>query len=544
MVDFNEFTTNLENYHSDTKEMVSKLEDFCTDPVGDVTFELASGSTTISNLAKIQSNAYGSASRTAYDTLAQGDPIVMYNDAGTAKAKKMVAGSWGNANTIEAGLTYVTDGCFDSDEEEVISLQIDSGSNLDISSGSISGTSITWNSSQEISSSPSTLPSKSQIIFAGGDATASTLVIFYIHTGDGYIHYRVVTNNGSGSFTLGTDTALISEDCSAFHVSYDEDNNEIYIVYVYENAGTTYIKGNVLTVNGSGRSLSAGTPFSIEDDGGDGDTIKYPRCCFNSNLGTSGSICMVWNYVDVSLTPDTVTVKANVYDINSSSLGSAVSERLFNFTDDLGSIVTGDMVYDSENDIVYTTFGDENELNLNRMHLLKFHSEGVTSVSASNIVNFTSTTHAKSAGQRYKFDLENGKFYVLESQDQESYSTAYEYDLNYDECTFVSSHYLDASLANYGAITTDNNGKIIYLNQTQSTVKLPDERNKFVGFAEESIAVGNSGLCSKLTSSSSAFSGLTVGKKYYLKEDLSLTSVPTPFKIGIATDTDEILITG
>jgi len=541
MVNYAEFLETLNEVHEDASEIISKLEDFCTDAIGDVTFELSSGSTTISNLAKIQSNAYGSASRTAYDTLAQGDPITMYNDAGTAKAKKMVAGSWKASTEIETGIVALFDMVYDEDNSEVIAIFEDSANNLDIASGSISASTnlITWNSSVNISTTPKyDIPV--QGIVCTGDGSEEAIALFYVKDSDGKLYYRMVDNDGSGSMTPGTETLLVDQTMRDFHVSYDATNNKIYIGYTYLDTNI-YLAGNVLTVNGGTLSLSAGTPFAIANVTVSGDNnIANPRCCFNPNLGASGSICYAWSYTLNGL-PDDTYVQTAKYDLNSTTLG-AVQILI---SSDTYPYYFGDFKYDNDNDIAKLIIYERS-----RFYLADIaYTETLNSLTNMQLIhnNGADIQRALLFNSIY-LDITNAKMYVIHQQNTSgTYTTCFEYNLTGKEAVLVSYyHYTDDgnNFFGHGSITVDTNGKIVFGFQADAAVKVPDERHKFVGFAEASITTGNAGLCSRIGSTTSAFSGLTIGKKYYLKEDLSLTTSPNPFPVGIAMDTDEILITG
>lgn len=526
-MDYAQFVNELKNSHSDTIEILSdKLVAWLT-TAGTTTFELSSGDVTLQNVPNISLGKY---TVSAGENISVNAPVRFYNDGGTIKAKSLKESVVVESSCTD--LSAVDQLYYCSTYDRVLHLNSDGSTNEIIAKiGTIaSDGTISYGASIPIYSGTTLYPMATKVVSMGADNFVITIL-----EDDNLILLGGKFSNAS-TIVLGSELDTSKSLVTGFSVSSNESNT-VNLVFSTSTAdllfSELYTYSNVdyslVLVVDSNKTISASTIiadsyrncfdsvnerfhclYSNRDE-----TYEYLRyCSIDSTIGTlfpatdelSKTVLTKIHYFPSGLfydprTNNLILLSSTEYvDLNYVDLDVI---RIDILDDDIMLINTNKIL----NPSLRVTSGMPTLLNsyfdIGR-NLLVFNYSGYNSDKSAFVEVLLSDVPQLKRFEVYRFDsgvtsycgnsiIKAGNFYVFKPILEE---------------------------------------KIFSCNV--------DERDLYIGFANETKTSGNNILISISGDTISTFSELNVGSTYFLQKDMTISEVFSNNPIGKAVSTTSL----
>ena len=440
---------------------------------------VVSSSTTVGTSAEFEAGGAHEIS-CAYDST-NNRVVVTYQDQGDVYRGKACVGTvsgttitWGTPVTFDAfQYIYYTNITFDSNAGKMVLVWRRASGSTGIYSavGTVSGTSISFGSTQQVTSDNGTMSSESLTFDSNLN---KAVVVMKKSNGDGISFVGTVSGT---DVTWGAEAEFEGGEASHVSTCFDSNLNKVVVAY-RDDQDSNYGKACVGTV--SGTDITFGTPVTFESA-----TTTYTSCAFDSSN----------NKVVITYTDD-----------GNSSYGTAIVGTVSGTAISFGTAVVFESAevayksstFDVASGTVAITFEDVGN---SQYGTIIFGTVSGTSIS------FSSAT-------------------VFESDRIDESGTCYD----------STSENVVITYADYG---DSEHGYGIVVDRVVTT-NTPD----WIGVAQGAIGDGASGTIDIVGSVNSGQSGLTVGSRYYLKNDATITTAVTSGReVGRAVSATELLIT-
>ena len=426
------------------------------------------------------------------------------------------------------------DAVFDPTQNKVVVFYQDQGSTgLYVSTGTVSGTSITFGTQQTVASSGAEEPSI-DIVGTGGK------VVMAYRFGTSGLRAKIATVSSTGnSVVQGSETLITNYESRKVSVSRSNTSNGFLIAFKKQVTGDN--KGQCVACTFSGTTITAGTPADIE----------------------SHSI----DFVDTVFDPDNTKVVV-VYKNNGDD-----DDGKFAVCTTSGTTATVNTTGYFKSSDTITKYTKINYDTLNNRFMITFcsgsnSSEGMYIVGTLSGTTFTfgspgffaNSTDRPENGS-LAFDT-NAQRWIIKYQETAAsdkprfkvgtYSSTY-------VVTWADETDVDSGRCNANAVVFDSNAnKIVSLhNDNQNTqleanvVTLPFSRTNltttnYVGISDAAYADGATATIQTIGAVDDAQSGLTPGETYYIQQDGTLnTAADTPSVIaGKAVASTKLIVKG
>lgn len=531
-MDYISFVNLLKDAHADTCEILSaKLVSWLT-TAGTTTFELSSGSITLQNVPNITLGKY---TVEAGENIAQNAPVRFYNDGGTIKAKALLESEIVDSNV--ADLLAMDDFYYCSTYDRFLHLDSDGVANV--------------------------LTAKIGVVASDGTITYGAVIPIY-----------------TGVNLYPVNTRLVSMGSEDFVIAILEDDNVIFIGGKFTNATTIVLGSEVDT------SKTLVTDFSLASNGS--DTINLIFSTSTSDLIYSE----LYSYSDVDSSLVFVDNSNKTVSASASVVADAVEgsfKNCFDLTNDMFHCIYSniDEAYEyMRHCSINSTTGALQQASheLSKVLRSKIHycpSGLFYDVRTNNLILLSSTSHVD---LNYT-DLDLFRIEVLLDDvmmiNQNKVLNA-SMRLHLDDNAIISAYFdepRNVLVFNYSGYESDKSvfveialndvpelkrfetyrfesgvsgycGKSIiktlnhYIFKTLFETKIyscnVEERDSYIGIANETKLSGADILVSLSGDTIATFAGLNVGSTYYLQKDMTLSTVKSNYPIGKAITTTSL----
>ena len=518
--------------------------DGVTESNGDYTFGGAVTATSFTGDGSALTNlppSGGSITATASGALANGDLVVLRSDGKV----EVVSGGKQELGSVSlfADSNGFAEACFDSTNNKVVVIWLDADDANDVYaiSGSVNGTSITWDTAVEIGAVNCIT---SAIAF---DPVQGKALAVWGTTAGGYA--RSIDCSGSTP-VLGTTLTWNTPDTDGIQVSYDTTAGKFLVGYQDEIASNNDQAHVISLTMASNGTVTAGTAVLVDNDSAGKSVHVVYDPDTNRHL--------------VANTHDTTVVNFQVAQMASDgviTLGTDIETPGFEFQE--GGL---QMAYDTVNDVIVGVGREMEHTSYNTLYSLTiFKAEIDATDNSVDIYDKRTITLHDTHFPRIAFSPDTGRFAVLNSSN-------YEDSVYYREVEVLTKGYnitepvlLNSSRngTNYAqSIVYDTNSNCFVFIERDSarnggtgfdlggTVYKPNTSNmtgeNFVGISDGAYADGETATITVAGGTDDAQSGLTPGKKYYVQGDNTLSTTPDYYNeyAGIALSATELLVKG
>jgi len=512
-MDYNAFITELRNAHGDTIEILSdKLRNWVS-TAGQTTFNLSSGDFTVDNIPSVLA---GDFKAEAGENITINTPVKIYDDGGTVKARML------KESQLESTVTAFSSGSaiYNSTYDKVLVAYQTSGDGVFLRIGTIaSDGSMTFESEVTVTT----------------DATASFLPGPMLLTMNGgfVLVYNIDDNIKiiGGKFTSATTLSLGAElDLSLSDVNYivtaSDLVDKVNVIYsktdftlnstVIDFNSTTLIVAKVAgsdqTIQGTtGSDGVLSTAFSVGYNASD----SLFHCLFTYGDG-AGEFSLKHRYISLA------------------GVLQGTADNIFTLSGSVGWWFPRAVFYDSGNDQIIAFVGALSSAG-NNMFLMRFTNDSGSLAVATQTNLFT---YEDSGSSPYPPKTFSSFYLSSESKIFTNYRNTLganlittSLELGNDIVESFEMYDLGGTASR--AITVADS--FLFLSTAgKAFTKGLEERTSFAGVAIESKTTGNDVSICLSGSRASTFIGLTIGARYYLQKDLSISTTKTSYLIGIA----------
>jgi len=441
----------------------------------------------------------------ASGALGNGDKVILNTD-GTVSVIVGTAEGAGTAAVFNSANSNYTTATFDSNSNKVVILYKDSGNSSYGTAivGTVSGTSISFGTAVVFESADS------RDMSATFDSNSNKVVIAYMDSGNFSYGTAVVGTVSGTSISFGT--AVVFESASTTYISATFDSNSNKVVIAYRDGGNSNY-GTAVVGTVSGTSISFGTPVvfnsatsnynSATFDSNSNKVVIAYRDSGNSHYGTaivgtvSGTSISFGTAVvfesadsrDISATFDSNSNKVVIayQDLGNSSYGTAVVGTVSGTSISFGTAV----VFESASTTYISATFDSNS---NKV-VIAYKDIGNSNYGTAIVGTVSGTS------------ISFGTAVVFESADSHSISATF--DSNSNKVVIV---YKDAGNSGYGT------GIVFSTGSTTLT------STNLLGIAQATVADTETVEVETLGGLATNLSGLTIGSKYYVQDDGTITT--------------------
>lgn len=493
-----------------------------------------SGSTVVNNSLQLQNIASldatttatigaaaggGSITATASGALANGDTVCL-NSNGTVSAitGSEVEQSVGSATSMSTAASQMYASIFDPVNNKVVVFYRDSSLNLKGVVGTVSGTSISFGTQQNIGS-------RVEEVACSYDTSQSKILLVYRGVSPYYGKAHAITVSGT-SLSVGSAHTFNADETLYMGLAYDANAGKHVVVYS-DNFTTT--QSQVLTM--SGTTISSGSQTQVSSAHSSNSYACYDEGAQKTVLAST----------DGAAIGDAFVVVASIS-------GTSITLGTKDYFGSLYNHYWKSAVYDPDNGgclFAYFATGESSKGRIVRVTV-----SGTTATAGTPFI-FEDTNNTQSMDLAYDEDSNqiliahkssgNCQFTVLTANgDNFTNPTGTKADLGTSNFTFL----VYDTNANKAVINYISSGKVITVGYANSNVN----NENFIGFSDGSYSNGATATIQVVGSVDDAQSGLTTGRKYYVHADGSLktyTSIYLPDAYaGLATSATKILVKG
>lgn len=461
----------------------------------------------------------GSITATASGTLANGDTVCLNSD-GTVSAitGSEVSFSQGSNTSFPTAANVTFSSVFDPVNNKVVVFYRDSSLNLKGIVGTVSGSSISFGSQQNIAG-------RAEEAKCSYDASQSKILVVYRGVSPYYGVALAVTVSGT-SLSVGTAHTFNADETLYMSVSYDANAQKHLVIY---GNNFTDQRAEVLTM--SGTSISSGSNVVLHTAHNNGMITCY------DNSAQKHAVF----YKKASSANETYVKAATIS-------GTSVS---FGADDSLGNSGIGhglSAVYDPDNGGCIFAFYDTGKGQDGEVVRVTISG---TTATFGNRYTYDGGTVNNAA--KLVYDEDSNQVVVLYLVSSSGYMQALK--VNGDVFTNLSgvthslgtrSHIQAAydTNANKVVINSTSVGAVIQVGYANSNVN----NENFIGFSDGAYSNGATATIQVVGSVDDAQSGLTTGRRYYVHADGSLKTYSSAFLpdayAGLATAATKILVKG
>jgi hypothetical protein len=470
----------------------------------------------------------GSITRTASGALANGDMVSINTNGTVSKANVVVSSSTtvGTSVEFESGGTHEISCAYDSANNRVVVTYMDQGDNYygKACVGTVSGTTISWGT-------PVTFDSNQFIYYTNitFDSNAEKMVLVWRRASGSTGIYSAVGTVSGTSISFGSTQQVTSDGATmaSENLTFDSNLNKAVVAMQKSNGYGISFVGTV-----SGTSVTWGSEATFESA-----TTNHISTCFDSN---SNKVVIAYR------------------DDGNSDYGTAIVGTVSGTDITFGTAV----VYESAQ-VTYTTCAFDSA---NNKVVIGYTDNGnsqygtaIVGTVSGTAISFGTAVVFESAEVAYKssaFDVASGTIAIAYEDVGNSqygtiiFGTVSGTSISFSSATVFESDRIDESGICYDS--TAENLVITYADYGDGedgygivvdrvvTTNTPD----WIGVAQGAIGDGASGTIDIVGSVNSGQSGLTVGSRYYIKNDATITTTVTAGReVGRAVSATELLIT-
>jgi len=463
----------------------------------------------------------GTVDFTASGSLSNGN-LVKLNSNGTVSV--LAGGGAGSAANFETDTTHDIGATFDSNSNKVVIAYRDSPNNNYGTAvvGTISGSSISFGTPVVYETAEANYNTP---VF---DSNSNKVVIAYRDSGNSSYGTAVVGTVSGTSISFGTPVVFESAETNYIAAIFDTDSNKVVIGY-QDNGNSN--KGTAIVGTVSGTSISFGNHAIFEDgraeevtaafDSNSNRTVFAYRDTANQNYGTAvvGEISgtsISFGTPEVFETAFSLDITAT-FDSNSNKVVIAYRD---NGNSDFGTAIVGTVSNQS------ISFGDA----------VVFKNSKVEKMSAS----FDSNVNKVIIAYR---DFTNSNFGAV------IVGTVSGTSISFGNTSYFQSSSLGG--IRIGNTFDSNSNKAVFAYQDtgdgsfgKALTFSPTDAGDWIGFASAAVSNGATATINVVSSINEGQSSLTVGSKYYLTDQATLTTTVTSGReVGRATASTKLFIT-
>ena len=428
----------------------------------------------------------------------------------------------GTAEVFESNRTDYISAVYDTNANKVVVFWTDwnNGQDLYASVGTVSGTSISFETRVKVEDNPSYHAA------AAFDPISNKIVLLYYET-TGSIRARVITLTGT-TLSIGSTSTLYTNATQAtsnIRVAVDTTTGKVVAMYT-NNAPNDKLQVGTI----SGTTISWGSAVSYSSYG-------YNNWIDIEFEPTSGKFVLVYRPNDNNIT------YARVGTVSGSSitLGTAV---LFGASGEQRAERNAISINDGKVVIVY------DNVNASRLSAVVGTISG-TSISFGTPVNH-STIDAGGNNLATYYDAGVSKTFVFFRENSLSSSFNMEIEISGTSASFSS---VKSELGLDGLYATavydeDQEKAVLFSRRSASpndgygqVIDNASTIGGYVGLASEAISDGATGAVTVTSGTNESQSGLSVAKQYYLQTDGTISPNKTDDKVGVALSSTSILLT-
>lgn len=461
----------------------------------------------------------GSITATASGTLANGDTVCL-NSNGTVSAitGSEVEQSVGSATSMSTAAAQMYASIFDPVNNKVVVFYRDSSLNLKGVVGTVSGTSISFGTQQNIAS-------RAEEVACSYDTSQSKILLVYRGVSPYYGKAHAITVSGT-SLSVGSAHTFNADETLYMDVAYDANAGKHVVAYA-----DNFTNQQCQTLTMSGTSISSGSQTQLSTAHSSGISVCYDagaqKTVIANNNGASANQAAV-RVASISGTSITLGTPDYMGIYNQIWLSS---------------------VYDPDNGGCVFAYYDTGESSKGR--IVRVTVSGTTATLGNPFI-FENTNNTQQMDLAYDEDSNqilitaktgssNCQLYVLTANgDIFTNPTGGKEDLGTSNFTFL----VYDTNANKAVINYISSGKVITVGYANSNINTEN----FLGFSNGAYSNGATATIQVVGSVDDAQSGLTTGRKYYVHADGSLktyTSIYLPDAYaGLATSATSILVKG
>ena len=474
----------------------------------------------------------GSITRTASGALANGDMVSINTNGTVSKANVTISTSTtiGTSVEFEDGQAHNISCAYDSANNRVIVTYSDNHDNYvgKACVGTISGTTISWGT-------PVTFDSSQFIYYTNVtyDSNAEKVAIVWRRASGSTGIYSCVGTVSGTSISFGSTQSVLSSGIPSYMTelctTFDSNSNKIVFCYGNSDGDGSGVVGTI-----SGTSITWGSETVFETG-----SANYPSVCFDSNLNK-----VVVAYRDES---DGDKGKACVGTVSGTGISFGTPVEFH--TD---QIVRSSCAFDTASNkvvIAYKAWDGSSA----------YDGKAIVGTVSGTSISFGTGVVFEDAEIDYNataFDVASGQIAIAyEDTGNSQYGTIVFGTVSGTAITFSSAQVFESDRIDVVGIcydSTSENLAIVYADYGDSedgygivvdrvvVTNTPD----WIGVAQGAISDGASGTIDIVGSVNSGQSGLTVGSRYYLKNDATITTTVTAGReVGRAVSATELLIT-
>jgi hypothetical protein len=476
----------------------------------------------------------GTADFVASGTIANGDTVVVNSDgtvsviAETGSASPSVSDTFVyNDNT-----TSTVGSVYDPDNNKVIIAYGDNGNNNRPYAvvGTVSGTSISFGPPCRIDTNQGTY----EVTVLYDPSNDKVVVVYKGFNGSAFPGYAAVGTVSNNNISFGS-VVLFNGNSSVDNVSaaFDSNSNKVVVAYK-DQADSGYGKAIVGTV--SGTSISFGSEVAFNGS----SQALYPAVAFDSN---SNKIVIAFR------------------DQGDGNYGKAVVGTVSGTSISFGSAVTFES---AETAYILATFDSNSNkvvISYNDWDNSQYGTAIVGTVSGTSISFGTPVIHSSYLGQTraLTFDPSTNKVIFVVTDESISVGsgkaivgTVSGTSISYGAPFTFENADTEFSSATYDPIhekviisyVSSSYGKLVFFRTELKSTNLTTEN--YIGIAAEAISNGATGKINIVGGINEGQSGLTVGQKYYVRNDGTLSLIPIDQDVvaGTAISATKIIVKG
>ena len=482
----------------------------------------------MSNLSDLLPAGASAKSITATDSgsgITSGKPVILETAGTVTQVATVSASDVGTPVVFESATTQYLSATFDSSSNKVVIAYQDYGNSAYGTAvvGTVSGTAISFGTPVVFESA------ETRDISAIFDSNSNKVVIAYEDRGNSNYGTAIVGTVSGTAISYGTPVVFESAESDYISATFDSDSNKVVIAYrVYP---TDYGKAIVGTV--SGTAISFGTAVVFESaavaymsatfDSNENKVVISYQDYGNSSYGTA--IVGTVSGTDISFGTAVVFESAGTYNI-AATFDSNSNKAVFAYRDNGNS--------DYGTGIVGTVSGTA-------------ISFGTPVVFETAWVNYVSAT----------FDSDSNKVVIAYADEGNSnYGTVIQGTVSGTAISYGATVVYESANAQWNSATFDSNSNKVVIAYADggnsdygtgvvySTSTTNLTATNFLGIADETISSSASGVIVVQGGTSAKLTSLTIGSKYYVQNDATITTVSSTVSAGLAISATSLLLSG
>lgn len=526
-MDYIAFVTLLKNAHDDVIEILSaKLVSWLT-TAGTTTFNLSSGDVTLQNIPNITLGKY---TVKAGENISQNAPVRFYNDGGTIKAKALIESEIVDSNV--ADLLAVDSMYYCSTYDRFLHLDSNGLTNtLTAKIGTVaSDGTITYGAVIPIYTGVSITPTSTRLVSMGTEDFVIAILeddnVIFIGGKFTNASTIVLGSEVDTSKTLVTDFSLASNGSNIVNLVFQTSTADNLFSELYEYSN---VDSSLVMVVGSNKTVSAS---SIIDHtfGNCYDITNDMFHCIYSNIDAT------YEYMKHC----SINSLTGVLQQASHELSKVLRDKIHYCPSGLFyDVRTNNLILLSSTSYVDLNYTD---LDLFRIEVL---IDDVMMINQNKILNASMRLHLDESSiiATYFDELRNVLVFNYSGAEGDK-SVFVEIALNdVPELKRFETYRFESGFSGYcgkSIIKTLNHYIFKTLPETKIYSCNVEERDSFIGIANETKLSGADILVSLSGDTISTFAGLNVGSTYYLQKDMTLSTVKSNYPIGKAITTTSL----